>query len=42
MLISLDGDVLNSQHEIRHFLLQTEQPIEALLLKNAKVHLNPK
>ncbi|CAK9081931.1 ANK_REP_REGION domain-containing protein [Durusdinium trenchii] len=38
MLISLDGiDVLNSQHEIRRFLLETDIPLQRLLQKPAKV-----
>ena len=38
MLISLDGiDVLNSQHEIRRFLLETDIPLQQLLPKAAKL-----
>lgn len=38
MLISLDGiDVLNSQHEIKRFLLETDLPLHRLLSKSGKV-----
>ena len=38
MLISLDGmDVLNSQHEIKRFLLETDLPLHRLLSKTGKV-----
>ena len=38
MLISLDGvDVLNSQHEIKRFLLETDIPLHRLLSKTGKV-----
>lgn len=38
MLISLDGnDVLNSQHEIKRFLLETDLPLQRLLSRTSKV-----
>ncbi|CAJ1348110.1 unnamed protein product, partial [Effrenium voratum] len=38
MLISLDGiDVLNSQYEIRRFLLETDLPLSSLLPDSAKL-----
>ena len=38
MLISLDGnDVLNSQHEIKRFLLETDIPLQRLLSRTSKV-----
>ncbi|CAE7292229.1 PAT23, partial [Symbiodinium pilosum] len=37
MLICFDGDVLNSQHEIKRFLLETDKPLTSLLPSSATI-----